>query len=141
MLRDTWTRVASTVAFVMAIALAGSAMAAAKQSFPLMAQEDSPKATGTAVIQDNRLTVTAKGLKPNAVYTVWFVNMQPTMSQEGVGSPPFTFKTDTKGRAKYVATLKESPIGQWQSIMIVRHPSGDPQDMNRMEHALMAKLM
>jgi hypothetical protein len=141
MFRDTWTRVASTVAFVVAIALAGSAMAAAKKSLSLMGQEDSPKATGTAVIQDNRLTVTAKGLKPNAVYTVWFVNMQPTMSQEGVGSPPFAFKADTKGRAKYVTTLKESPIGQWQAIMIVRHPSGDPKDMNHMEHALMAKLM
>jgi hypothetical protein len=116
-------------------------MAAAKKSLPLMGQEDSPKATGTAVIQDNRLTVTAKGLKPNAVYTVWFVNMHPTMTQEGAGSPPFTFKTDTTGGAKYVTTLKESPIGQWQSIMIVRHPSGDPKDMNHMEHALMAKLM
>jgi hypothetical protein len=141
MLRDIRTRVASTVAFVVAIALAGSAMAAAKQSFPLMGQEDSPKAKGTEVIQDNRLTATANGLKPNAVYTVWFVNMQPTMTQEGAGTPPFTFKTDGKGRAKYVSTLKESPIGQWQSIMIVRHPSGDPKDMSRMEDALMAKLM
>jgi len=67
--------------------------------------------------------------------------MQPTMTQEGAGTTPFTFKADTKGRAKYVATLKESPIGQWQAIMIVRHPSGDPKDMSRMEDALMAKLM
>src|SRR5919106_1859275 len=130
MLPDTWTRLASTVAFVMVIALAGSALAAAKKSFPLMGQEDSPKANGTAIIQDTRLTVTANGLKPSAVYTVWFVNMQPTMTQEGAGSPPFTFKTDKKGRAKYVATLKESPIGKWQSIMIVWHPSGDPKDMS-----------
>src|SRR6266508_2234786 len=121
MFRNTWTRVASAVAFVVAIALAGSAMAAAKKSLPLMGQEDSPKATGTAVIQDNRLTVTANGLKPNAVYTVWFVNMQPTMTQEGAGTPPFTFKTDTKVRGRSVATLTETPIGKWQSIMIVRH--------------------
>jgi len=93
------------MAFVVALALAGSAMAAAKQSFPLMGQDDSPQAKGTAVIQDNRLTVTAHGLKPKAVYTVWFVNMQPTMAKEGAGTAPFTFKTDQQGRAKYVTTL------------------------------------
>ena len=141
MLRDTWTRVASAVALVVTIVLAGSAMAAAKTSFPLMGQQDSPKANGTASIQENRLSVTAKGLQPNAVYTVWFVNMQPTMTKEGAGTPPFTFKTDKKGQAKYVATLTESPIGKWQGIFIVRHPSGDPKDMNHMEDALMAKLM
>jgi hypothetical protein len=111
MLQDTWTRVASAVALVMVIALTGSAMAAAKQSFPLMGQEDSPKAKGTAVIQDNRLTVTANGLKPNAVYTVWFVNMQPTMTQEGAGSPPFTFKTDGKGRAGMSRPSRSRPLG------------------------------
>lgn len=63
MVRDTWTRVASVVAFVMAIALAGSAVAAAEQSFPLMGQDDSPKAKGTAMIQDTRLTVTANGAR------------------------------------------------------------------------------
>ncbi|MGH8069487.1 MAG: hypothetical protein ACRERE_30465 [Candidatus Entotheonellia bacterium] len=42
MFRNTWTGVASAVALVMVIAFAGSAMAAAKKSFPLMGQEDSP---------------------------------------------------------------------------------------------------
>jgi hypothetical protein len=62
------------------------------------------------------------------------------MTQEGAGAPPFAFRTDQRGRAKYVAPLQESPIGKWQSIMIVRHPSGDPKDMNQMKDALMAKL-
>jgi hypothetical protein len=81
------------------------------------------------------------GLKPNAVYTVWFVNMEPTMTKEGVGTPPYAFTTDKKGHATYKATLRESPIGKWQGIFIVRHPSGDPKDMDHMEDALMAKLM
>jgi hypothetical protein len=132
---------ASAVALVMVIALAGGAMAAAKKSFPLMGQEDSPKAKGTAIIQATRLTVTANGLKPSALYTVWFVNMQPTMTKEGAGTPPFTFKTDQKGGAKYVTTLTESPIGKWDAIFIVRHPSGDPKNMSHIEDALMAKLM
>jgi hypothetical protein len=75
MVRDAWARVLTAVVFGVAIALAGSASAAAKKSFQLMGQQDRPKAKGSAVIQDNRLTVTARGLKPNAVYTVWFVNM------------------------------------------------------------------
>jgi hypothetical protein len=141
MVRDTGTRVLTAVVFVVAIALAGNAIAAAKESFRLMGQEDSPKAKGTAVIQDDRLSVTASGLKPNAVYTVWFVNMQPTMTQEGAGSPPYVFRTDKRGHATYKATLHELPIGKWQSIMIVRHPSGDPKDMSQMKDALMAKLM
>jgi len=67
--------------------------------------------------------------------------MQPTMAKEGAGAPPFTFRTDKQGRAKYVATLTQSPIGKWQGIFIVRHPSGDPKDMDHIADALMAKLM
>ncbi len=131
----------AAVALVAATALVGSAVAADKKSFSLMGQKDSPKASGTAVVDGTRLTITAKGLKPNAVYTVWFVNMQPTMTKEGAGTPPYAFTTDAKGQAKYEAALGESPIGKWQAIMIVRHPSGDAKDMDHMEDALMAKLM
>jgi hypothetical protein len=81
-----------------------------------------------------------RGLKPNAVYTVWLVNMQPSMQKEGAGRPPYEFRTDTKGEATYSAELKESPIGKWQTIFIVRHPSGDPTAMNDMKDALKANL-
>lgn len=138
-MRGRWA-VGSAVVLAMIIALVSSAVAGDKK-FPLMGQKDTPKASGTAVVEGTRLTVTAKGLKPNAVYSVWFVNMQPTMTKEGAGAPPYAFTTDAKGQAKYEATLSESPVGKWQAIMIVRHPSGDAQDMNQMEDALMAKLM
>jgi len=121
--------------------VAGGALAADAKSFTLMGQQDSPKATGTATVKGNTLTITAKGLKPNAVYTVWFVNMQPSMSKAGAGTPPYGFKTDAKGNAKYTAGLTESPVGKWQVIFIVRHPSGDPTDMAQMEDALMTTLM
>ncbi len=130
----------SAIAVALAMVVAGSAVAAEKKTIPLMGQKDSPKASGTAVLEGNRLKVTAKRLKPNAVYTVWFVNMQPTMTKEGAGTAPYSFTTDAKGNAKYEAPLSESPIGKWKSIMIVRHPTGDPKDMAHMEDALMAKL-
>ncbi len=132
--------VLSAVLLLVALALADSAGAAGKQ-FPLMGQQDSPKASGTAVLDGTRLTITATGLKPKAIYTVWFVNMQPAMTKEGAGAPPYAFTTDAKGHATYKATLSESPIGKWQVIFIVRHPSGDPKDMDHMEDGLMTKLM
>jgi hypothetical protein len=118
-----------------------SASAADAKSFALMGQKDSPQATGAAVVDGNTFTVTAKGLKPGALYTVWFVNMQPTMTKAGAGTAPYAFTADASGNAKYAATLSESPVGKWQAIFIVRHPSGDPKVMDHMEDALMGKLM
>lgn len=121
--------------------IAAGIVAAESKSFGLMGQKDSPQASGTATVEGSKLTITANGLKPNAVYTVWLVNMQPTMTKAGAGTPPYDFKTDVRGNANYTATLSESPVGKWQAIFIVRHPSGDPKAMDKMEDALMGKLM
>lgn len=131
-----WTAILALAA----VATTGAVAADAK-SFTLAGQKDSPKASGTATMEGSKLTIAAKGLKANAVYTVWFVNMQPSMSKAGAGPAPYSFKTDAKGAAKYAAELGESPVGKWQAIFIVRHPSGDPTDMIKMEDALMTKLM
>jgi hypothetical protein len=121
--------------------MAAGVVAAESKSFGLMGQKDTPQASGTATIEGTKLTITAKGLKPNAVYTVWLVNMQPSMTKAGAGTPPYDFKTDGQGNAKYTGNLGESPVGKWQAIFIVRHPSGDPKAMDKMEDALMGKLM
>ena len=124
-----------------ALGVAVGTAAAESKTFALMGQKDTPQASGTATVEGTKLTITAEGLKPNAVYTVWLVNMQPTMTKAGAGTPPFDFKSDSKGNAKYTSTLSESPVGKWQAIFIVRHPSGDPKAMDKMEDALMGKLM
>ncbi len=138
-------KIKQSVGGILVLALVASltvgAVAAESKSFGLMGQKDSPQATGTATVEGNKLTITAKGLKPNAVYTVWLVNMQPTMTKAGAGTPPYDFKTDGQGNAKYTSNLGESPLGRWQAIFIVRHPSGDPKAMDTMEDALMGKLM
>jgi hypothetical protein len=121
--------------------VASAATAALAAEVKLMGQEDSPKASGTATIEGNKLVITAKGLKPNAVYTVWLVNMQPTMTKAGAGTAPFSFRGDGTGNGRYTAQLGESPLGKWQVIFIVRHPTGDPRDMDTIEDALMGKLM
>ncbi len=139
-MRARWTLVGTVVLALLAGVTTG-AVAAETKSFTLMGQKDTPEASGTATLAGTKLTITAKGLKPNGVYSVWFVNMSPTMTKAGVGKAPYSFKTDSKGTAKYTTDLGESPVGKWQSIMIVRHPTGDPKDMDHMEDALMAKLM
>jgi hypothetical protein len=55
-----------------------------------------PAAKGTALINDNNMSIQARGLKPDSVYTVWFVNMKPKKHETGAGAAPYMFKTDAK---------------------------------------------
>lgn len=106
----------------------------------LKALKKHPGAMGTAVISDNDINIQANGLKANAVYTAWFVNMKPKKHETGAGDPPYMFKTDAMGNGTYSGKLSESPFGKWQMLMIVLHPNGDPKDMKNMIGALSAPL-
>jgi hypothetical protein len=117
-----------------------SSASAGGGNFPLMATKMHPGASGTAVIHDHRIIIEVSGLKTNAVYTAWFVNMKPNKHETGAGTPPYMFKTDYYGNGTYSAPLKESPFGKWRMLMIVLHPNGDPTDMKNMVGALSAKL-
>jgi hypothetical protein len=107
---------------------------------PLMATKQHPNASGTALIGSGNISIHAKGLNPNGVYTVWFVNMKPKKHEAGAGEPPYMFKTDSYGNGTYSARLKELPFGKWKMLMIVLHPTGDPKDMKNMVGGLSAKL-
>jgi hypothetical protein len=117
--------------------IAGNAGAGAV-SFPLKAEKDSPAASGTAAVDEGKIRIQAEGLRPNGVYTVWFVNMKPKKHETGAGAAPFSFRTDGQGKGSYESTLSESPFGKWSMIMVVRHPTGDPADMKNMAPALSA---
>jgi len=99
-----------------------SVEAAEKVKIPFRALEPDRGMSGEAVFSDSTLTITAKGLKPNAAYFVWFVNMQPTMEMAGVGKTPNQFETDEKGAGRFTAKLETSPFGKWQALTIVEHP-------------------
>lgn len=90
----------------------GAVSWAGRQNLPFMAAKDSAKATGTINLSNDKLTIQAHGLKPNSVYTVWFVNMKPKKEQAGAGKAPFMFKTDSQGKGAYNASLAKSPIGK-----------------------------
>ena len=96
--------------------------------------------SGSAVIDSNHINIQTRGLKPDSVYTVWFVNMKPKKHETGAGAAPYMFRTDPWGNGSYSAPLKESPFGKWAMVMIVLHPNGDPKDMKNMVGALKAQL-
>ncbi len=130
---------AVSIVFVI-LGISSYAWAASGSKYELKATPKHPNAEGTAVISDTDISVNAKGLKPDSVYTIWFVNMKPNKSKTGAGQAPYMFKTDANGNGSYASSLSASPVGKWQVVMVVLHPSGDPMDMKHMVGALSAKL-
>jgi hypothetical protein len=124
----------------MIVAFSFSSMAGTGHELTLNATKKHPSAKGTALINDGNMSLQARGLKPDSVYTVWFVNMKPKKHETGAGVAPYMFKTGANGFGQYSASLSESSFGQWQMIMIVLHPNGDLTDMKNMVGALSAKL-
>jgi len=119
---------------------AGRAWSAAQAKITLLRAQGVEQGSGEAVITDRALTIRVKDLKPDSVYTVWYVNMEPKHEIAGVGPSPYIFKTDKRGVATFRAKLDEQPFGRWQVLVIIRHPNGDPQDMQHKEDALWAPL-
>lgn len=126
------------VAVVFAASFGFTAWAA--QDLKLMPMKDSPKASGTIQLSKDRLKIDVQGLKPDSVYTAWFVNKKPKMQKAGAGQPPYMFKTDSTGKGSYDSSLSETPYGKWGMIMVVLHPTGDPKDMKNMVPAFAAKV-
>ncbi|OIP35621.1 MAG: hypothetical protein AUK27_04095 [Deltaproteobacteria bacterium CG2_30_66_27] len=131
---------------VLALAAAFSAEAAGDRKIALKADKAGKGASGTAVIRDKggdqkEVTITAKGLKPNSVYTGWLVNMKPKMDMAGLGEGDYSVKSDDKGNASYSATIGSADLSKWQLIELAYHPSGDPKNMKElMNTALIGKI-
>lgn len=137
------TIVALSMIIGMAVAaLWGTESAFAEENVKITLQraQGVERGSGEALIADSAITIRVKDLKPSSVYTVWYVNMEPKHEMAGVGPSPYSFKTDKKGAATFKAKLDGQPFGAWQMLVIVRHPSGNPQDMQHKEDALWAPL-
>lgn len=137
---NTYLKQYIVVASVLILSGSLSFAGAGNLKMDLTATKAHPNASGTAHIGDGKIDIKAKGLKPDSVYTVWFVNMKPKKHETGAGSAPYMFKTNSNGNGSYASALNESPAGKWEMIMIVLHPNGNPADMKNMVGALKAKL-
>jgi hypothetical protein len=110
------------------------------RTFVLESTPEHPDANGTAVIDTSHVSIQARGLKPDAVYTVWFVNMKPKKKVMGAGVMPYMFRSDKWGDGNYSTSISKAPFGDWAMLMVVLHPNGDPGDMDNMVGALKTPL-
>ncbi len=143
---QTKKKVVSSLLVVVFSIFSGLAMAAGEQKVALEADKAGKGASGAVVIVDEGgdrkgVTITARGLKPNSIYTVWLVNMKPKMDMAGLGGGDYSIQSDSKGNARYSATIGSADLSKWQLIELAYHPSGDPKNMKEMENsALVGKL-
>ncbi|MHB1012705.1 MAG: hypothetical protein ACYC37_07365 [Desulfobacteria bacterium] len=139
-------KVVSSLLLIVFSLFAGLAVAAAEQKVALKADKAGKGASGAAVIVDKggdrkEVAITAKGLRPNSVYTVWLVNVKPKMDMAGLGGGDYSFRSDDKGNASYSATIGSADLSKWQLIELAYHPSGDPKNMKElMNTALLGEL-
>ena len=110
-------------------------------------------AHGEVAIKNNgqdqkEITINATGLKPRSVYTVWLVNVKPSlvpflkpkMETAGVGSGDYSFRSDETGTGQYTATISTTELERWHLLKIAHHPDGDPTNMKNTGGALQAHL-
>jgi hypothetical protein len=119
--------------------------ASAADRVVLQAGPDMRGAQGEAVIRDlgageKEVVITAEGLKPNEVYTVWLVNMKPKMDMAGLGKGDYAFQSDAKGNGRYTATVSGTALAKWQLIEVAHHPDRNPRNMDKMGIALKGAL-
>lgn len=111
----------------------------------LQAGADMRGARGEAVIKDagagqKEVVITAEGLKPNEVYTVWLVNMNPKMDMAGLGTGDYAFTSDARGSGTFTAAVSAGDLGKWQVIKVAHHPDRNPRNMKKMGVALEGEL-
>jgi hypothetical protein len=79
-----------------AVLAAGRASAAAQTKITLQRSQGVEQGSGEAVMTDSALTIRLKDPKPDSVYTVWYVNMEPKHEMAGVGPHPLTCSRPTR---------------------------------------------
>lgn len=134
--------IAAVLVFVLAVF---TAAAFAQEHRVALKGEYWKKASGEAVIKDagagqKEITIDASGLKKDSVYTAWFVNKTPKADMAGIGAGDFSFRSDNKGNAHYVAAVPASEPDKWQLIEVAYHRNKNPKDMKKMKIALKGDL-
>ncbi len=140
----TKTVISSVFAALLLVMLTLSTASSAER-LVLQAGADMPEAKGEAVISDvgggeKEVRITAQGLKPNEVYTVWLVNMKPKMDMAGLGEADYAFTSDSRGNGHYTGTISAGELAKWQQLKIAHHPDGKPKNMKNIGSALEANL-
>lgn len=133
----------SMIAAVAGLAVAAlfSISGAEGYRIPLEGQFLSKGASGSVYLdgyyqaEQDQVTVEVSGLQPNSIYTVWLAKDDPGRELKGLGVKDYSFRTDASGSGRFVATVNEGELNNWDVIEVAHHPGGDPKDI---EHAQIA---
>ena len=102
-------------------------------------------ARGEAILRaraggQTEIEVGVKGLKPNAVYTIWAVQEHPFSVIIAIGSEDNAFQTDSLGEGRIVAIVSSLGLSKWQKLQIAQHADGNPKNLKGMRIALTGDL-
>lgn len=83
--------------------------------------------------------LTAYGLRPSSVYSVWFSSEKGERSAAGIETNHF--RTDGAGKGRYVTMAYEDVIDDWRYLDVMHHPDGDPKNTAAMTLTLRGDLV
>ena len=95
-----------------------------------------PGARGETAIRDvgagqKEVLITAEGLKPNEVYTVWLVNMKPKRDMAGPGGGGFALSNAAPGKGQYAVSASGAGIGRGGGIAGAHPPPPHTRDQEQ----------
>lgn len=128
------------------LALAGQAGAAAVQDRIVeLRGETWDDAKGEAAIKDvedelKEIRLSATGLEPNSVFSLWLIDETPFMGELGIGSGDLIFESDSDGKGTYTARIPANQFKDWDKIEVLHHPNKDTEDVEGAELALRGAL-
>ena len=85
-------------------------------------------ATGKVVINTKTgtdIAIDISGLKPDGLYTAFFVNIKSKMF-EGVGNEPFIIPVDASGTVSFQGNMKKNSFKRFTKIGIYLNPGDTP---------------
>ncbi|OGP57366.1 MAG: hypothetical protein A2V65_08785 [Deltaproteobacteria bacterium RBG_13_49_15] len=85
-------------------------------------------AKGNAVIDTKTgadISISITGLKPDGLYTVFFVNVKSQMF-EGVGQEPYVLQVDPNGAVNFQGKFKKDSYKTFTKLAVFLNPGGKP---------------
>ncbi len=99
----------ASIALALAFLVIAGAARAGDVPFPLKAEKDNPGASGSAFLGDSKIRIQAAGLRPNGVYTVWFVNMEPKNTRPELVVRPTRSGRTERARGRMMPPCRSRP--------------------------------
>lgn len=104
-----------------------------------------PKASGQAVIRDKgnrkQITISARGLKPEGVYSALLSRVQEPQMAQALGEGDVNFRADRNGNAQYQALADAEEFRNWTSIEILYHKDGEIRDTGESSFVVLKGLL